>query len=85
MLRVRETIDDPPLVVTKDAAMPLAHREVKAERIHVSTMRALAIGRWDRDLVWPAAINRGGAQLAFPPNHGISPLTRRSLFVLIGT
>jgi hypothetical protein len=70
VLRIRKAIDDPPLVVTKDAAMPLARREVKAERIHEAAMRAHALDRWDRDLVWPAAINRGGAQLAFPPNMG---------------
>ena len=61
VLRLREAVDDPPLIVTEDAAMPLAHREVEAEGIHESTMRARALGRWERDLVWPAAINRGSA------------------------
>ena len=34
----------------------------------------LQIGRWDSDLVWPATINRGGGQLAFPPTHRPSPI-----------
>jgi len=51
MLRVREAIYNPPLVLMEDAALPLAHREVEAEGIHESTMRARALGRWDRDLV----------------------------------
>ena len=41
MLRVREAVDDPPLVLMEDAVMPLAHREVEAEGVHEPTMRAL--------------------------------------------
>src|ERR1700730_4401702 len=37
-------------------------------------MRTPAIGRRDSDLVWPAAIDRGGSQLAFPAAHGASPI-----------
>jgi hypothetical protein len=29
---------------------------------------------WNSDLVWPAAINDGGGQLAFPAAHGLSPI-----------
>jgi hypothetical protein len=58
----------------EDAVMPLAHREVEAEGVHEPTMRTLAISRWDSDLVWPTAINRGGAQLAFPPAHTPFPI-----------
>jgi hypothetical protein len=63
MLRIREAVDD-----------PLAHREVEAEDVHEPTMRTSAIGRRDSDLVWPAAIDRGGSQLAFPAAHGASPI-----------
>jgi hypothetical protein len=34
----------------------------------------LAVGRWDSDLVWPAAINCGGSEFAFPPTHGLFPI-----------
>jgi len=85
VLRIREAVNDPPLVSMEYAVMPLAHREVEAERIHEPTMRASALGRWDRDAVWPAAINRGSAHLTFPPDQGIFPLTLCSLFVLMGT
>src|SRR6516162_5833938 len=74
MLRVREAVDDPPLVLVEDAVMALAHREVEAEGIHEPTVRTPAIGRRDSDLVWPATINRGGGQFAFPPTHRPSPL-----------
>ena len=84
MLRVREAVDNPPLVVMKDTVMPFADRKVEAKRFHETTVRAHALGRWNRDLVWPAAVNRGGAQLAFSLAHGISPLTLCSHFVLIG-
>ena len=67
----------------EDAALPLAHREVEAEGVHEPTVRPPAIGRWDSDLVWPASINRGGGQLAFPPTHGPSPLTLCSPYVLM--
>jgi hypothetical protein len=69
MLRIRETVDDPPLVLMEDAVMPLAHREIEAEGVHEPTVRTPAIGRWDSDLVWPAEINRGGGQLACPSTH----------------
>jgi hypothetical protein len=34
VLRIREAVDDPPLVLVEDAVVPLAHREVEAERLH---------------------------------------------------
>jgi hypothetical protein len=34
----------------------------------------LAVGRWDSDLMWPAAINCGGSEFAFPPTHGLFPI-----------
>jgi hypothetical protein len=43
-----------------------------AEGVHEPTVRTPAIGRWDRDLVWPATINRRRGQLALPPTHGPS-------------
>jgi hypothetical protein len=71
MLRI---LDDPPPVLMEYAVMPLAHREVEAEGVHEPIMRTPAIGRRDSDLVWPAAIDRGGSQLAFPAAHGASPI-----------
>ena len=48
--------------------MPLAHR-VEAEGVYEATLQTPAVGRWDSDLVWPTAINRGRGQLPFPPTH----------------
>jgi hypothetical protein len=39
MLRIREAVDDPPVVLMEDAVTPLAHREVEAEGVHEPTMR----------------------------------------------
>ena len=59
VLRVREAVDDPPLIFMKDAVMPFAHRKVEAEGIHESAERTSAFSRRDSDLMRPAAINRG--------------------------
>ena len=65
MLRVREAVDDPPLVLMEDAVMAVAHREVEAEGVHEPTVRPPAIGRRDSDLEWPATINSGGGLRSF--------------------
>src|SRR5438045_2446468 len=69
MLCVREAIDDPPLVVVKDAVMPLAHRQVEAESVYEPAVRTPAIVCWKSDLMRPAAIYRGSGKLAFPSDH----------------
>ena len=83
MLRVREAVDDPALVLMEDAVMPLAHREVEAEGVHEPTMRASAIGRRDSDLVWPATIDRGGGKLPFLRPTDLPHLTLCSSYVLM--
>jgi hypothetical protein len=69
VLRVREAVDDPPLVPV-ESVMPLAHRQVEAEGVHESNVRTSAVGRRDSDLMLPAKINRGSGELAFPLAHG---------------
>src|SRR5258705_10788160 len=49
VLRVREAVDDPPLIFMKDAVMPFAHRKVEAEGIHESAERTSAFSRRDSD------------------------------------
>ena len=69
VLRVREAVDDPPLIFMKDAVMAFAHRKVEAEGIHESAERTSAFSRRDSDLMWPAAINRGRGEFALSSAH----------------
>ena len=46
----------------------LAEAYRQAQGVSTQPCAPLAIDRWDSDLVWPAAINRGGGQFAFPPD-----------------
>jgi hypothetical protein len=55
VLRIREAVSDPPLVLMKDAVIPLAHRKVEAKGIHQTAVRPHALDRRQCDLMRPAS------------------------------